>query len=76
MKAPSQISPLPVYNIPPPFFKGRKLVSPPLYYLFRLPSKIVASPTYLPTVFFSLYEPFNKLRRYSHKASVQNIWNT
>ena len=37
MKPPSQISPLPVYNIPP-LFRGRTLISPPLYYLFLLPS--------------------------------------
>ena len=41
-----------------------------------LPLKNVASPTYQLTVFFSLYEPFNKLKRYSSKVCVQNSLNT
>ena len=45
-----------------------------LYYY--LPLKNVASPTYQLTVFFSLYEPFNKLKRYSSKVCVQNSLNT
>ena len=52
----------------------RPLAATNLYYYLSL--KNVASPTYQLTVFFLLYEPFNKLKRYSSKVCVQNILNT